>query len=303
MQWEDVPGDVRAAMEERMGAPVVDAVTQPYGFSPGVAARLRLADGRRVFVKAVSEAANPDTPEIHRREARVLAALPPHAPAPRLLWTYDGQGWVALGLEDIEGRHPQEPWTRDDLDLVLRCLRTMRADLTPAPFVTEEGAPDWFRTTVNGWQLAHARGEQRLDPWALRYLERLARLESRAPAAAAGDTLLHCDMRADNLLIAGDRVYVLDWPWARAGAWWIDAAGMAPSVAMQGGPAPAEFLAGLDVGAVPAEALDAAVCTIAGYFVVRALEPPPPGLPTVRAFQAAQGRVALAWLRERTGWS
>ena len=30
--------------------------------------------------------------------------------------------------------------------------------------------------------------------------------------------------------------------------------------------------------------------------------PPPPGLPTLRPFQAAQGEVALAWLRRRTGW-
>jgi hypothetical protein len=37
--------------------------------------------------------------------------------------------------------------------------------------------------------------------------------------------------------------------------------------------------------------------------VVRALDPPPPGIPTVRAFQAAQGEVALAWLKERLGWS
>jgi len=29
---------------------------------------------------------------------------------------------------------------------------------------------------------------------------------------------------------------------------------------------------------------------------------PPPGIPTVRAFQAAQGRVAISWLRERSGW-
>jgi len=37
-------------------------------------------------------------------------------------------------------------------------------------------------------------------------------------------------------------------------------------------------------------------------FVVRALEPLSPGIPTVRAFQAAQGRVAISWLRERLGW-
>jgi len=285
-----------------MGARVVEATTQPQGFSPGVASRLVLADGRRVFVKAVSESANPDTPGIHRQEARILAALPATAPAPRLLWTYDEGGWVALGLEDVEGRHPHEPWTEDDLSLVTAALAEMARALTPSPIAMTATAPEWFAQTINGWQIALARAETRLEPWVARNLERLAELEAGAPAAAAGDTLLHCDSRADNLLIAGRRVYVLDWPWARAGAWWIDAVAMAPSVAMQGGPRPDEFVRRVGVDEVAREAVDAVVCSIAGYFAVRALEPSPPGLPTVRAFQAAQGRHAIAWLRERTGW-
>lgn len=303
VHWEEVPLAVRRGLEQKMGARVVEATTQPHGFSPGVASRLVLADGRRVFVKAVSEAANPDTPGIHRQEARILAALPKSAPAPRLLWTYDDQGWVGLGLEDVEGRHPHEPWTEDDVALVVAALVRMARALTPSPIATQQRAEEWFIETVNGWQIALARGEDRLDPWQARNLQRLADLERLAPEAASGDTLLHCDTRADNLLIAGSRVYVLDWPWARVGAWWVDAVGMAPSVAMQGGPSPEDFVARFDVSRVPPDAIDAVVCSVAGYFVVRALEPPPPGLPTVRAFQAAQGRHASAWLRERTGWA
>ena len=100
-----------------VGWEVVEAITQPGGFSPGLAARLRLSDGRRVFVKAVSGAANPDTPGIHRQEARIVAALPPSAPVPRLLGVFDEAGWVALGFEDVEGRHPHEPWIETDLAL------------------------------------------------------------------------------------------------------------------------------------------------------------------------------------------
>ena len=293
---------MRASLEVRLGSRVVAAVTQPTGFSPGLAARLRLGDGRRAFIKAVSEAANPDTPDIHRREARILAALPASIPAPRLLWTYDEHGWVALCMEDIDGRHPDEPWTRHDLDLVIATVTKMARDLTPSPIDVDVSAADAFARQINGWQEALSRREDRLDPWCLRHLERLAELESRAPAAAAGETLLHFDVRADNLLIAGEKVYVLDWPWARTGAWWIDLVAMAPSVAMQGGPDPAEFVHRIGVNAVPNEALDAVICTIAGYFVVHALDPAPPGIPTVRAFQAAQGREAISWLRERTGW-
>ena len=281
---------------------MVESKTQTHGFSPGLAARLRLADGRRVFIKAVSELANPDTPDIHRREARILAALPASTPAARLLWTYDEGGWVALCLEDIDGRHPSEPWTDHDLDLVVSAVTRMAQDLTPSPIEVDQTAAEGFERDINGWQTALRRGEDRLDPWCLRNLERLAGLESRAPSAAAGETLLHFDVRADNLLIVGERVYLLDWPWARTGAAWIDLVAMAPSVAMQGGPAPARFMDRLALRGVSREALDAVICSIAGYFAVRALEPPPQGIPTVRAFQAAQGGVAIGWLRERTGW-
>jgi hypothetical protein len=71
----------------------------------------------------------------------------------------------------------------------------------------------------------------------------------------------------------------------------------APSVAMQGGPEPAALLARSEVGRTASlEALTAVVCALAGYFTERSLQPAPPGLPTVRRFQAAQGEVARRWL-------
>jgi aminoglycoside phosphotransferase (APT) family kinase protein len=281
---------------------VVAAETQPTGFSPGLAARLRLEDGRRVFLKAVHESANPDSPDIHRREARIMAALPPTAPAPRLLWSHEEGGWVALCLEDVDGRHPHEPWTEADLSLVIGALQRMAADLTPSPIDPGATAADAFRGNINGWRIANDRGETRLDEWSLRNLDQLDELETEAPGACAGETLLHFDIRADNILIAGERVYLVDWPWARTGAPWVDWVAMAPSVAMQGGPEPGSFLRRLDVADVPPHAIDAIVCTLAGYLTVHGLDPPPPGLPTLRAFQSAQGLVAVRWLRERLGW-
>jgi aminoglycoside phosphotransferase (APT) family kinase protein len=285
-----------------LGSRVIEAVTQPQGFSPGLASRLVLDDGRRVFLKAVHESANPDTPKIHRREARILSALPITISVPRLLWTYDEGGWVALCLEDIDGRHPHEPWTAEDLSLVIAAAQKMSRDLTPSPIEVDHTAAYAFAHGINGWQRALDRGEARIDAWSRRNLSRLAELEARAPAASAGNTLLQFDMRADNMLIRGDRVFFVDWPWARTGAWWIDLLLMAPSVAMQGGPAPEIFLRLADLEGVARDELDAVICTMTGYFVVQSLEAPPPGIPTVRAFQAAQGRVASAWLRERLGW-
>jgi hypothetical protein len=77
LDWPGLPAEVRAAVEAACGAPVTAAQTQPGGFSPGAAARIRCADGRRWFVKAVSAEVNEDSPKMHRREARVLTALDP----------------------------------------------------------------------------------------------------------------------------------------------------------------------------------------------------------------------------------
>jgi hypothetical protein len=49
------------------------------------------------------------------------------------------------------------------------------------------------------------------------------------------------------------------------------------------------------------EAVTTVLTAVAGYFVHRGSLPPPPGLPTVRAFQTAQGRHAVDWLRVRLG--
>ena len=298
VHWEQLPPFIRRQIEERIGEHVVRSITQPGGFSPGMAARLTTAGGREVFVKAVSEQANPDTPQMHRREAEVVAALPPEAPVPRLLWTLDEAGWVALAFEAVDGHMPVQPWRDDELGLVVAALHRLHQALTPSP-IASDTASNLLATHIKGWgELREAGG---LDQWSNRNLERLVELEAMAPTAAVGETLLHVDVRADNLLIAADRVYFVDWPWALIGAPLVDWVGFAPSVAMQGGPQPDELLAMAELK-VAADAIDAVIASLAGYFLAYARRPPPPGIPTVRAFQAAQGEIALRWLRERTGW-
>ena len=103
---------------------------------------------------------------------------------------------------------------------------------------------------------------------------------------------MHADIRADNLLLTDDGVMVVDWPHACRGAAFADPVLFAPSVAMQGGPEPAALLARSRAGRdASREALAALVCALAGCFTERSLQPPPPGLPTVRRFQAAHAEV------------
>jgi hypothetical protein len=145
---------------------VAEAATQPGGFSPGVATRLRLADGRRAFVKAVGPEPNPDSPGIHRREARVMAALPRSAPAPRLLWSLDRRGWVALAFEEVAGAQPALPWRPGDLGRVLEMVAAMATALTPAP----AGIPllgDRLRDDFVGWRRVASDADPRAVTTAL----------------------------------------------------------------------------------------------------------------------------------------
>ncbi len=80
---------------------------------------------------------------------------------------------------------------------------------------------------------------------------------------------------------------VVDWPWACRGAAFT-ALVLSPSAAMQGGPQPADLIASSrSGGAAGPQAVTALVCALASYVTESSLRPPPPGLPTIRAFQAA----------------
>lgn len=303
LPWEGLPASVRSAVERRLGWPVVGALTRPGGFSPGVAARLELENGRCVFVKAIGPEPNPDSPEFHRREARIAAALPPEAAAPRLLFSYDEDGWVALAFEHVEGREPELPWREHELERVLAALTDLAAALTPPPLEAPPVA-EALDELFHGWRTLASGEAAGIDPWAAERLDELAALEARWADGAAGSTLLHCDVRADNILLTPDRVVLVDWPHACVGAAWIDLVAFLPSVAMQGGPKPWEVFEAHPLGRdAPAEQVVPVVAALAGFFVERSLQPPPPGLPTLREFQRAQGIEALAWLRRSLGGS
>ncbi|ATL26430.1 phosphotransferase [Streptomyces formicae] len=303
--WEQLPAHVKSALEAELGGTVVAATTQHGGFSPGVAARVRLGDGRRAFVKAVSAEANPGSPRLHRAEARHSAALPDSVPAPRLLASYDDGAWVALAFEDVEGRQPHVPWRADEFALVLDAVAELSHALTPAP-IEARSVVDTEGESFRGWQrLIEAEGavRERLDPWTRRNLPALAELAAPWTEFASGDTLAHADLRADNMLITAEgRVVFVDWPHVVRAAPWFDLLVMLPCVRAQGGPDPEDVFTAHPVGrdADPA-GVSATLAALASYFVRGSLQPDPPGLPTLRAFQAAQGAAALDWLRKRLG--
>ena len=88
------------------------------------------------------------------------------------------------------------------------------------------------------------------------------------------------------------------------GAPWVDLVCLLPSLKLDGAPACEQVFAQQRVAAsAKPDEVNTLLAAMAGYFTRMSLLPAPPGLPTVRAFQAAQGDITRRWLAERCGWS
>lgn len=220
-QWEDMPEKVRAEVEAHLGG-VVKAETVEGGIMPGMACRLHLEDSPSVFLKAI-QATHPGA-MLHRREAWAARALPERAPAPRLLWRGDVGGWLWMAFEFVNdnARHADLSPGSPDLPAVLDTIAGLGDMLTPAP----NGAVP----VIDNIRPLQSKGRHLLDKPAGVLPDRgvfVAALERFDPGMVRGDTLLHYDLSAGNLLV-GRRTWVLDWSFACRGAAWVDAALFAP---------------------------------------------------------------------------
>ncbi len=233
--YDAMPEVVRTWVDDTLGSPVVEAVDVVGGMSPGCATRLRCADGTRAFVKAVDTDLNPDTPTLFRREITALTLLGTHPLWPALLASYDDGDRVALLLEDIEGQHPdladdatmeQLLTATEELGGVLRgCFETSDAQRHVGSVLMEPGLTD-LSAVLRNWLPAFDRVGELPDapvpPWvrdeAPAWQRRLALL-----ADGPSDTLVHWDIRIDNLLQrpTGEIVF-LDWGAAGVGRAWLD---------------------------------------------------------------------------------
>lgn len=304
LSWSQLPEPVHTWVTDILGAPVCEGASQRGGFSPGVADRVVTTAGRRAFVKACGAGTNPHSPDIHADEARILGLLPAGLSAPELFgWRdgdVDGERWVVLVTEDISGRHPHTPWVAEEVDAALAAYA--RAAGTPVPGGLDlprlEDALSWEATLMGELAAAPPPG---LDPWISANFERLVALTDNAAPALAGEAIVHMDARSDNLLVTTDgSVRIVDWPWACLGAPWFDTIALGLNARLYDPAADVEphVRAAHTLGA-DGEEINTVLAVLLGYFHHGAEQPAPAGLPTLRAFQRAQGDALTAWLRER----
>lgn len=238
-----------------------------------------LDDGSRAFLK---HAAPIDPcPRWLRDEYAVYSAV--SGPfMPQLLAWEDDPERPLLVVEDLSDARWVPPWERGDVAAVLTTLAEIAATTAHGhlPSFEELGIPSWESVAEDmvpflSTGLASAAWLEAALP---------VLLQAREEAPLAGDAVLHCDVRSDNLCIRNGRAILFDWNHAAIGNPALDIACWLPSLALEGGPAPD------DVGGA-----DDFAAFIAGFFASRAGLPPPEGAPTVRLFQREQAEVAIPW--------
>jgi Ser/Thr protein kinase RdoA (MazF antagonist) len=300
--WADLPDEVRAIIEERCGGMVETAESMGTGFTPGFASRLRLTDGRRVFVKAADDATRAVFAASYREEMRKLEALPDAIPSPRLRWSHDADGWVILGFDDVAGRHPRRPWRPEELGLVLAAIDRTAALLTPAPDTYAwEPLSGFLGDDPHPWDQITA---ERIGPdWLRPQLPECARLADLGDAAMAGDTIVHADIRDDNVLIdAADRVWICDWNWPLLGNPALDTVCVLISAHGDGLDADAWLPRCETTRDQASEVVDGSLALLAGYFWTASQEPVPETSPWLRVHQRWYAEATTDWLSRRRGW-
>ncbi len=282
MEPEELQGWIGERIERVLGSRPARWAIAKGGYSTAPRWIVTLADGTSCFAKV---GATPWTRPAVRRECWVYTML--QAPfVPRLLGWDDHPEYPLLLLEDLSQGTWPPPWTPERIIRVLDTLRALAATTPPESLPSQER----YRDALSGWRVVAQDPEPflRLGVASRAWLERVlpTLLEASSRAVLEGDSLIHHDVRSDNICFLEARTVLLDWTGACRGNPMLDLVGWLPSLALEGGPAHDEIIGD--------EATDL-VALVSGYWAARAGLPPPEGAPHVRAIQFAQLKVALPW--------
>jgi aminoglycoside phosphotransferase (APT) family kinase protein len=303
--WGGVPFVVQIVLEQRLGTQVASSTSQPGGYTPALASRLELTDGGRVFVKGIP--VGHPLERSYAAEAHVAAALPEDAPVPLLLGTVEDE-WFLLVFEDVEGREPDLRPGSGELPALLDSVAELHRLLWPSPLADLPPARHAYGRLLTSWSKLAAYPPDDLDPWVRHNLDKLVAMESAWLPWSDGDTMLHTDLRPDNLIYrpVDGKVLVVDWAQAAQGAAWLDLAGLVPHLVRAGhSPRDAEqlVLSGQAMTAIPAWAVTGFAVALAGFWSVASRQPEPAGASGLREFQAEAAAAALTWVTHRTRWT
>ena len=266
-------------IQKLMASPPVEWRTLRKGHTAAETWLMRFASGKSAFVK---HATDEQTASWLKSERSVYEAVRGDFLPDLLGW--DGGDFPILILEDLSHASTVPPWTQEAIDRVFALLEVLARTTLPQSFRALTKYPEPF----NGWH------EIAKNPAAFvalglvtpRWLDAALPALLRAEAAAdlSGESLVHTDLRSDNIFFHRSLTMLIDWNWACRGNPKFDLVSWLPSLHAEGGPAPWEFT-------VDEPNL---IAMQAGYLGHRAASPPHDN-ESIRRLQEKQLRSALPW--------
>ena len=307
-----MPRAVKDELETLMRSKVARADRAYGGYTPSATYRVKLRNGRRVFLKGTYPLPSGSLVEwkLEREEHVYQECERFMRPwAPRYYGGVRTEGWHFVVLEDL-GPDTMPPWTAAKTVACARSYARFHRGThgTPLPgwlprtehhefagFWDKLASGDLARTASLAGRRA-ADAEEWLDVALPVLREQSAMLLKLRPPFV----FMHFDTRSDNVRLQGRLLRIFDWNFAAVGPHEFEVAAFAQAVTMEGGPSPervvAEYQRVLPLRSV---ALDASIAAIAGYFADRAWRPAQLGLPRVRQVQRRQLKATLAWAARR----
>ncbi len=248
----------------------------------------KLQNGSSVFIKAATDE---DTKSWLKAEDKVYENIKGDF-MPQFIG-YDEASSI-LALEDLSKETWTYEWSAERVQAVLHMLEKVAATKTPDDFpLLELQAPKF-----NGWREIAAVPENRagflkLGLASSEWLDKALPILVQAEMAAKfeGDSLVHVDVRSDNICFRGKKPMLVDWNWACRGNAKLDVVGWFPSLHVEGGPAP------WDVTLDEPELITA----LAGFWAIRAPRPSHKQGTAIRELQLKQLRSALPWAVKALG--
>lgn len=315
--WSALPSPVQDRISTALGAPVDRVEPAGGGFTNGFAAVVS-GGSQRLFIKAAPATDGPIF-DAYVREAEVLATLPAGLPVP-LLYAADlimaGEcQWQLLCFEAVDGHMPGQPWTAADLGAVHQSLLTVQTGLQRLPPGLSGGSmvDEFFGAgPLAGVLDCWGRGgslPSYLPPLTGKRVSELQALTLLGREALAGDSVLHNDLRADNIIIrdTGGRTdapaaLFCDWNFLSTGPAWADWVALLV-YPHHSGIDVAQWItkSPLSADADP-EHIDAWLAVLAALMVTSGSQPELTTSPLLRSHQRFTARILIQWISERRLW-
>lgn len=295
--WSEIPAQVRAAVEQRLGSRVVESWSVNSGVSRELASRVRIEDGGLLFVKGAGRPQNAFGWDRLHSEWKANAVLPEDVPRPAAIATIETGDWFFIVFECCDPGESTACDVSDCREVWLRIRSSSTVGVRSSQFAPV--LSDWSR----GWrELAKTGRLAGRDFEGLsRRIDELEAMEAAWALNRSGSEWVHGDFRRDNLVLKGGSWVAVDWAWLSMGPAWVDWLTFALDYGYGAGNNPDEVFAFgyRAVGrGVPKQFLQC-LAAFTGFYAWRSGEPDDGTVPGLRAFQTRQARVGLRWLMRR----